>query len=59
MLECRGSSSSAELHCARNPVRAALLDSRGSILMDASTHGDSVLFEVAPNDLVQLRVEFG
>jgi hypothetical protein len=59
MFECRGSSSSAELHCARDPVRAALIDSRGSVLMDASTQGDCVLFDVAPNDLVQLSVEFG
>jgi alpha-mannosidase len=58
LLECTGYHSSAEFRCVRDPLRAALLDARGTRLMDASVSGDAVLFDVAPGDLMQVQVEF-
>jgi hypothetical protein len=58
LLECHNHTTSAELRCARNPRRAVLLDARGDFLLDASTSGDAVLFDVPAGDLVQLRIEF-
>jgi hypothetical protein len=58
LLECAAHGGSAELRCVRDPVRAALLDARGTTLSDVPTRGDSVLLDVTPNDLVQLRVDF-
>jgi hypothetical protein len=59
LLECTAYHTVAELRCVRDPRRAVFLDARGTRLMDASTNGDAVAFEVAPGDLVQLQVEFG
>jgi hypothetical protein len=58
LLECGGFESHAELRCVRDPQRAALLDARGELQMDAPTQGDAVLLDVARNDLVQLRIDF-
>jgi hypothetical protein len=58
MLECSGHMVQAELRCARNPQRAILVDAWGTELQEASTSGDSVFFDVAAGDLVNLRVEF-
>jgi hypothetical protein len=58
LLECGNHGGQAELRCVREPRRAVLLDSQGSPLVDASTSGDSVSFEVTAGDLVHLRVEF-
>jgi hypothetical protein len=59
LLECAGHGGPAELRCVRDPRRAVLLDARETVLLDAATQGDAAQVEVAPNDLVQLRVEFG
>ena len=48
----------ADLHCPRDPRKAALLDICGSNLMNATTTGDAASFEVMPGDLVNLRVDF-
>ncbi len=58
LLECAGHSGQAELRCVRNPTRAAVLNARGSHLLEAHPSGDGVFFEISPNDLVQLQVEF-
>jgi hypothetical protein len=59
LLECAGHAIAAELRCLRDPVRASLMDARGTTLTELSTQGDAVLLDVARNDLVQLRVDFG
>jgi hypothetical protein len=56
--ECTGYGGQVEFRCVRDPQRAVLLDGRGNTLMEANVQGDAVLFEVAPNDLAMLRVEF-
>jgi hypothetical protein len=58
LLECHNHNSQVELHCVRDPRRALLLDAQGNTLQEANVNGDAALFEVAPNDLVHLRVEF-
>jgi hypothetical protein len=58
LLECAAASAQAELRCARNPRRAALLDARGGRLLEASVNGDAIHFEVAPGDFVQVQAEF-
>jgi hypothetical protein len=58
MLECSLHGSAVEFRCARNPKRAALVDARGEILLEATVNGDAVQFEAAPGDLIHLRVEF-
>jgi alpha-mannosidase len=58
LLECAGHGSAAELRCVRDPVRASLLDAAGSPLTEAAIRGDAVVLDVAPNDLVSLRVDF-
>jgi hypothetical protein len=58
LLECGTFQSHAELRCVRDPRRVALLDARGTYLMEGSASGDAALFDVAPGDLVQLQVEF-
>lgn len=58
LLECSGHSGQAELRCVRDPKRAMLLDARGTVLMEATTQGDAVLFDAGQNDLVHLRIEF-
>ena len=58
MAECSAYGGHAEFRCPRDPVRAALLDARGEVLMDAATSGDAAMFEVAQGDLVQLRLDF-
>jgi hypothetical protein len=59
MLECASYHSHAELRCARDPQRVALLDARGNPLTEGMISGDAAGFDVAPGDLVQLQVEFG
>jgi alpha-mannosidase len=58
MLECSSAGGQAQFRCVRDPVRALLQDLRGNALIDVSTQGDAVDFEVSANDLLQLRVEF-
>jgi hypothetical protein len=59
LLECGGFGGPAELRCVRDPQRALVEDMRANVLYDATTQGDAVQLEMASNDLVQLRVEFG
>lgn len=59
LLECGGSGGHAELRCARDPKRAVLLDGRGTTLYDVATQADACQLDIARNDLVHLRVEFG
>jgi hypothetical protein len=59
LLECAGHGGTAELRCVRDPARAAFTDARGEVLREAPTTGDAVTLDVAANDLVHLRVEFG
>jgi hypothetical protein len=58
LVEVAGHDGPAQLRCARDPRRAALLDGRGNQLLDASLSGDAVLPDVSRYDLLQLRVEF-
>lgn len=58
LLECGGQSFQAELRCVRDPKRAVFLDARGSPLLEVTTSGDAAIFDVAPGELVQLRVDF-
>jgi alpha-mannosidase len=57
-LECSGHGGPAELRCVRNPRRAMLLDARGTVLLEATTHDDAATFEAGQNDLIHLRVDF-
>jgi hypothetical protein len=59
LLEWAGHSGPAELRCVRDPSRAALTDARGLPLLEATLQGDAVLLDVARNDLIHVRVEFG
>jgi hypothetical protein len=59
LLECGAFHSQAEFRCVRDPRRVALLDARGTCLMEGTMSGDAALFDVQPGDLVQLQVEFG
>ncbi len=58
LLECAGHGGPAQLRCVRDPVRAAIVDARDAVLLDAPTQGDAVQLEVPANDLMQVRVEF-
>jgi alpha-mannosidase len=58
MLECSGQYCHAELRCVRDPVRASFVDARGNSVYDQSVNGDTVTFEMAQSDLVQLHVDF-
>ena len=58
-LECHSHLVQAELRCARDPVRASLVDANGLAFHDVNVSGDGALFEAAAGDLAQLRVEFG
>jgi hypothetical protein len=58
LLECSGHSGQAEFRCVRNPQRAMLLDARGTVLSEATTQDDAVIFDAGQNDLLHLRVEF-
>jgi hypothetical protein len=57
-LECAGHSGFAEFRCARDPVRAVVLDARGQFVLTANTSGDAVNLEVSPSDLAHVQVEF-
>jgi hypothetical protein len=58
LLECMTQYSHAEFRCVRDPHRAVLQDARGTQLAEATTSGDTVGFDVAPGDLVQLQIDF-
>jgi hypothetical protein len=58
LQECGGFGGPVEFRCARNPKSAALQDAAGRTLMDASVRDDAVSFEVVPNDLITLRIDF-
>jgi hypothetical protein len=58
LLECTGQSGAAEFRCARNPVKAAALDARGQVLLDAPVQGDAVQLDVTRNELMHLRIDF-
>jgi hypothetical protein len=48
----------AELRCPRNPQRAQIVDLLGNSVMEARIDGDSVGFDFAPAELINLRIEF-
>jgi hypothetical protein len=56
--ECTGYGTQVGLRCARDPQRALMTDVRGNTLMEAGVSGDTVSFEIPPNDLATLRIEF-
>ena len=58
MLECSGQYAHCELRCVRDPKRAAGLDGLGRFVRDHSVVGDAITLEVAPNDWVQMQIEF-
>jgi alpha-mannosidase len=58
LLETTSQSVQANLRCVRIPVRAFVQDLRGNALLDGMTQDDTVLLDVSPSDLFQLRVEF-
>jgi hypothetical protein len=58
VFECTGYGTGAAFRCARDPVRALVLDARGNTQYEPNTEGDTVHIEVAPHDLFHLRVEF-
>ena len=58
LLECSGFSTAAEMRCVRNPLRVALLDARGQLLVDGTYSGDAALFHVGPGEFVQVQVQF-
>jgi hypothetical protein len=58
LLEVASHAGPVEFRFPRDPVRAALVDGLGNHLLDATVQGDTVQFEVAANDLIQLRVDF-
>ncbi len=58
MIETHLQGGQAELRCPRNPTRAQLIDLLGNHLMDARIDGDSVGFDFAPGDLINLRIDF-
>jgi hypothetical protein len=58
LQECGGFGGPVEFRCARNPKSAALQDAAGRTLMDVSVKDDAVSFEVVPNDLITLRIDF-
>jgi alpha-mannosidase len=59
LLESAGHGGPAQLRCVRDPKRAAIVDARGEVLLEAPTQGDAVELEVPANDLLQVRVELG
>jgi hypothetical protein len=58
LLECGGVAVTAEMRCARDPVRAALTDARGSHIADLTIRGDAVVLDVARHDLIHARLDF-
>jgi hypothetical protein len=58
LQESTGQGGSGSFRCVRDPVRAAVQDLRGNVVLEANTQDDAVLLEVAPHDLFGLRVEF-
>ena len=48
----------AELRCPRNPVRAEIINLLGDSIQDARINGDSVEFDFAPGELLNLRITF-
>jgi alpha-mannosidase len=59
LLECAGvGTGAAELRCVRDPVRATLINGQGVFIADAHTRSDAVILDAAPNDLLQVRIDF-
>lgn len=58
MTETHLQGGQAELRCPRNPQRAQIVDLLGNSVMDVRIEGDSVGFDFAPGELINLRVEF-
>jgi hypothetical protein len=58
LIECQGHAGQAELRCPRNPRRAGLTETPGSMPSESTTTGDTVVFDVPRSGLVQLRVDF-
>jgi hypothetical protein len=54
-----GRSTYAEFRCVRDPQRVTIVEPNGAPRMEASASGDAALFEIGPNDLAHVRVEFG
>jgi hypothetical protein len=59
LLESVGRSTYAEFRCVRDPQRVTIVEPNGAPRMEASASGDAALFEIGPNDLAHVRVEFG
>jgi hypothetical protein len=57
--ECTTQPTQAELRCARNPHRAAIVNALGDELQEATIHDDAAVFDVQAGDMVNLRVDFG
>jgi hypothetical protein len=58
MIETHLQGGQAELRCPRDPKRAQIVDLLGNPVMDVRIEGDSVGFDFAPGELINLRVEF-
>ena len=58
ILECRGVATAAELRCARNPIRATVVDERDRSLAEIPVSGDIVPLNFAAHDMLRVRVEF-
>jgi hypothetical protein len=58
IVECRGVATAAELRCARNPVRAVLVDERDRTLAEIPVSGDLVPLNFAAHDMQRVRVDF-
>jgi alpha-mannosidase len=58
LLECRGVATQAELRCARNPVRAILLDDRDEVWGDLPVTGDAVALHLDAGAMQRVRIEF-
>jgi hypothetical protein len=58
VLECDLHGGPAEFRCVRNPRRAVTQDARGETVLEADVRGDTVVFDVSANDLLQLRIDF-
>ncbi len=58
IVECRGLATAAELRCARNPVRALLVDEWDGSQGELPVAGDAVSLHFAPHEMQRLRIEF-
>lgn len=59
VLETAGTSSRCRLRTFRNPSWARQTDFLGSVVVDLSTDGDSVLLDLTPHELARVEVTLG